>query len=389
MFWRSGDTPRSRTSRLIWSYAPDWLVAIIFAVAFFAIDKIAPFHRQFSLDNKSIMYPHKPDTISPSMLIVIAFAVPVVFIFVISVFVRRSWFDLHQGWLGCVLALALTIVITDTLKITVGRHRPDFISRCQIDISEGVPTDPPLGLSSVALCTQKNLKILYDGMKSFPSGHSSLSFAGMTFLSLYLAGKLHLYDRRGHTLKAFIVLIPLLGAALVAVSRTVDYRHHWQDVLVGSLIGIATAYFSYRHYYPSLSSPIAHRPYSPRIPADDAPGMGPAGGILPGPTGFRPSDDADPDLAFDRDSPLSGRGGSIKHHHHLPRHGAAHNGHPTSHEYGSEVVDARTVNGSHEFTDPSSRYGGNGPSSSVAAPYHARYLHDDSQTTTGTSQRPS
>ncbi|CAE6515400.1 unnamed protein product [Rhizoctonia solani] len=45
-----------------------------------------------------------------------------------------------------------------------------------------------------------------------------------------------------------------------------DYRHHWHDVLVGSVVGLVLSYFSYRQYYPSLVSPFSHRPYSPRIP---------------------------------------------------------------------------------------------------------------------------
>ncbi|KAG6868280.1 hypothetical protein C0993_005565 [Termitomyces sp. T159_Od127] len=44
-----------------------------------------------------------------------------------------------------------------------------------------------------------------------------------------------------------------------------DYRHHWQDVLVGSVLGTVVSYFAYRQYYPSLASELSHRPYSPRI----------------------------------------------------------------------------------------------------------------------------
>ena len=40
---------------------------------------------------------------------------------------------------------------------------------------------------------------------------------------------------------------------------------HWEDVIAGSWLGILTAYFSYRLYYPSLSSELAHLPYAPRI----------------------------------------------------------------------------------------------------------------------------
>jgi diacylglycerol diphosphate phosphatase/phosphatidate phosphatase len=66
------------------------------------------------------------------------------------------------------------------------------------------------------------LGILQDGFRSFFSGHSScaltpiplffeinshvltaVSFAGLGFLSYYLAGKLHLFDKRGHTVNLY------------------------------------------------------------------------------------------------------------------------------------------------------------------------------------------
>lgn len=40
---------------------------------------------------------------------------------------------------------------------------------------------------------------------------------------------------------------------------------HWHDIVVGSALGLVTAYFSYRQYYPSLASEFSHRPYGPRI----------------------------------------------------------------------------------------------------------------------------
>lgn len=101
-------------------------------------------------------------------------------------------------------------------------------------------------------------------------------------MSFYLAGKLHLFDEKGHTVccwlpfyvllsshstqqvKAWASLTPLAGATLVAISRTMDYRHHWHDVLTGSILGLVVAYFSYRQYYPPLTSDISHLPYPPR-----------------------------------------------------------------------------------------------------------------------------
>ncbi len=61
-----------------------------------------------------------------------------------------------------------------------------------------------------------------------------------------------------------------LPAYVIALSRHSTFlspflADHWQDILVGSLLGLFMAFFAYRQYYPSLGSTMSHRPYSPRI----------------------------------------------------------------------------------------------------------------------------
>lgn len=63
------------------------------------------------------------------------------------------------------------------------------------------------------------------------------SFAGLVYLSWYLSGKIRVFDRRGHVAKLCLVFLPVLVAAMIAVSRVDDYWHHWQDVFAGGLIG--------------------------------------------------------------------------------------------------------------------------------------------------------
>ena len=141
------------------------------------------------------------------------------------IFVQSLW-DLHNSWLGLVLSLTLTGSISNLVKVCVGRPRPgespgilsvkfrdesfatilDLISRC-LPVP-GSMDSPVWGLSNYTICTQTDENILKDGFRSFPSGHASLSFAGLGFLSFYLAGKLHLWDERGYTVSPLNVDSP-------------------------------------------------------------------------------------------------------------------------------------------------------------------------------------
>lgn len=77
-------------------------------------------------------------------------------------------------------------------------------------------------------------------------------------------GKLHVFGERGRS-QAWplcISIAPIFVAILIAVSRTCDYHHHWQDVTVGSIFGIVISYLCYRLYYPPLSSNVSHRSFA-------------------------------------------------------------------------------------------------------------------------------
>jgi diacylglycerol diphosphate phosphatase/phosphatidate phosphatase len=58
---------------------------------------------------------------------------------------------------------------------------------------------------------------------------------------------------------------PIIGALLIAISRTRDYRHHWQDVTIGAILGTLCAYFAYRQFYPGLSHNSCHDPFLARL----------------------------------------------------------------------------------------------------------------------------
>lgn len=62
--------------------------------------------------------------------------------------------------------------------------------------------------------------------------------------------EMHIHDRRGHTFKSWLLLIPISAATLVSLSRTMDYRHHATDVIAGGIVGTLIAWYCYRQYYP-------------------------------------------------------------------------------------------------------------------------------------------
>lgn len=50
-------------------------------------------------------------------------------------------------------------------------------------------------------------------------------------------------------------MIPTLAAALIAISRIMDARHHPFDVISGSALGMTVAWLAYRQYFPPISEP--------------------------------------------------------------------------------------------------------------------------------------
>lgn len=82
---------------------------------------------------------------------------------------------------------------------------------------------------------------------------SIASFAGLGFLAFFMAGKLHVLDSRGEVWKTILVLVPVLGASLIAVTRIKDARHHPFDVVTGAIIGWLFGWGAYRQYFPALA----------------------------------------------------------------------------------------------------------------------------------------
>ncbi|KAL8688010.1 MAG: hypothetical protein Q9218_005973 [Villophora microphyllina] len=295
--------------------------------------KVTPNHRPFTLTDPTISFPYvEHEKVSTTTLFLVSLVAPAIIIFLValiftpghavapgtpkSLIWRRKLWEWHTGWLGLGLSLALAFFFTQGMKNMFGKPRPDLLSRCDPDFENqakyqlgGFPTVlNGMFLVSSTICRQKDKGILNDGFSSFPSGHCSYSFAGLLYLSLFLASKLrftipyllpftHTASNNAYTgfssttipttaaskphsntssppstsytnprqlsvttplrdqsaappLYLFpIPLIPFCAAIYIASTRFSDFRHHGFDILFGSLMGSVIAIFTFRLYH--------------------------------------------------------------------------------------------------------------------------------------------
>ncbi|GAA0185670.1 phosphatase [Lithospermum erythrorhizon] len=245
-------TVASHGGKLAKNHLYDWLLLLLLVFIDGGLNLIEPFHRYVNEDIvRDLKFPFKHDTVPMWAVPIYAVILPLV-VFMAYYLGRRDVYDLHHAILGLAYSVLISAVVTDSIKDAVGRPRPNFFWRC---FPDGIATfDPTPGDNfGNVMCTGVK-KIIKEGYKSFPSGHSSWSFAGLGYLGWYLCGKIRAFDRRGHSAKLTIVLIPYLFAALVAVSRVDDYWHHWTDVVAGSLIGIGVSSVCYLQFFPFPNS---------------------------------------------------------------------------------------------------------------------------------------
>uniref|UniRef100_A0AAF5PYS8 Phosphatidic acid phosphatase type 2/haloperoxidase domain-containing protein n=1 Tax=Wuchereria bancrofti TaxID=6293 RepID=A0AAF5PYS8_WUCBA len=236
----------------------DFAVLALCAIPLLIFHKwVEPYKRGFYCDDESIRYPYRPSTVSRQMLVVIGLVVPAILIvstetFRVSIWERKCKNEFQHyrckryGIPRLIVRLYvffgyfLTGVIfnqlmVDIAKYTIGRHRPHFIAVCKPKGFETCPSDSHEYITNFE-CTGTDKYLIHESMLSFYSGHSAFSFYAAWYTALYLQARLYrpLFSR---------LLLPVIqfalfgGAAFVAYTRVSDYKHHWSDVLVGSLFG--------------------------------------------------------------------------------------------------------------------------------------------------------
>ncbi|KAL8449585.1 hypothetical protein Emed_003017 [Eimeria media] len=260
----------------------------------------------FFCNDTSISLPYRHETLSFGALLCIAVLGPVIFICLmealLSAVARGRMRELREAgeegapaklgaWrapdalvelyrhLGALLfAVVACWMLTETLKDVVGELRPHFISVCKPDWDRITCKQGDSYLYVDDCHCTGDRRSVSQARRSFPSGHSAISFCGMVFTVLYLQGRFKWQraktaplqrhttsraqdgaaaggSRRGRwkrvvldslywTVEAAtpcLQILLLLVAFYVAATRVVDHYHHIRDVVAGGFFGALTA----------------------------------------------------------------------------------------------------------------------------------------------------
>ncbi|KAJ6260237.1 hypothetical protein Dda_4461 [Drechslerella dactyloides] len=288
-------------------YLLDWVLVIGFIAAASVLGNMDGARRPFNPYDPAFSFPYHGDTVSVTLLVILVVAVPAIIILLCCFLAPRSalpalvgnrnapasyvWkhklLNWNRAWLGLGLTLALGYFVSNCLKNVFGKPRPHMISVCQPDwnkvaaIVKSTRTGPqgvlawnPLVTSEI--CTTTDHDRLSEAFRSYPSGHATMAFAGLTYLSLFFYSTLVLtlsktsivklpysiQDTRKRNddsneksrdgasklhppslpLLSFVVVISFFCLAMwIGASRYLDFKHAGIDIFSGSVLGFLSA----------------------------------------------------------------------------------------------------------------------------------------------------
>jgi len=168
-------------SSLVRKHLGDWITIVLIAVTGALSVLIRPHQQIFSPTDPHLQFPLMESTVPDWAVPMVGFILPLVIFLCLFTFSRspanviKEQNVLHGRILGLCMSNALTLTITNFVKVGVGRPRPNF-----------------LALTGYVAGTFTSSQAAIDqAFSSFPSGHSSMSFCGLGFLSFVLFNAYH------------------------------------------------------------------------------------------------------------------------------------------------------------------------------------------------------
>lgn len=151
----------------------------------------------------------------------------------VPLFARRLFRNVGGFWTGGLI----TSILTDSIKLLSGRHRPNFFSWLDPSIDKVVPyMDTTWSILDTRMSSNARFALL-----SFPSYYASIAgyAAAFAICYVYVLGNIH-----GNYFVRPVVSGALFGmAALAGYTRWMLYLNFWEDILLGYIIGIAFAVY--------------------------------------------------------------------------------------------------------------------------------------------------
>lgn len=231
------------------------LIIIILLTGLFELGVIPSYKVGFYCNDPKLSFPFKGDTVSMTALIVGAALIPIGVFWLTELFhvdssssVREKLLQVTQrtGQLNMIYlyGLIFNLSLVEVMKGITGSPRPNFFAVCQPDTNKACQNGTEYITSFE--CTSTNFSMYYknDSFRSFPSGHASIGVYWGFFLTWYLQKRVFKWRNRSVVFIPFLQMTFMSLAAVCALTRITDNRHHWWDVLVGVLIGFATVYYA-------------------------------------------------------------------------------------------------------------------------------------------------
>ncbi|CAG9829491.1 unnamed protein product [Diabrotica balteata] len=194
-----------------------------------------------------ISHKYTGDTIHPVTLGLTAPALVIVMVLVTELLAHQSFRQIN--WHAVVFYVSeatvgatLTLLVTSIGKVLVGEHRPHFLTTCQPDTAENCSIGTFIE-TFTCKSTEFAPSFLVDSSLSFPSGHSSIAW----YIGIFSAYVVHVRMttvNSGYIMRPFLISFCLTWSMVCSLSRITDRRHHWWDVLAGTVLGIVFAAYT-------------------------------------------------------------------------------------------------------------------------------------------------
>ncbi|KAI1280691.1 Phospholipid phosphatase 3 [Halotydeus destructor] len=233
------------------------IVNIALFLALLVVDPVLkkfakPYRQGFWCDDQTIRYPLKPDTVSGIMLV---FLTMIVLPAIGFAFHNKDWTIWKTPFWKSLLTLGyryfigynITAAIGAVCKMFAGRLRPNFMDACRPEPYFNrtlCPADQYI--SDYSCSTGLDDNAVQGTHESFFSGHASQ----MAYATIYLV---IIWQRRFREDNHTVVRLTLQVAAIcfclwVALTRFMDNKHHWEDIITGLCVGAIVAIVTQRAF---------------------------------------------------------------------------------------------------------------------------------------------